>query len=112
MTKKRLKKLLGFINWSRPYIRNLLTYFYQFYMKFKQRKLEWNSDDKMKLTEILKMIYERPLLSFPDFNKDFSMFCDASKTGIISALYQGNKVIGFFSSIYKGAEKNYSITEK
>ncbi|KAG0436055.1 Retrovirus-related Pol polyprotein from transposon [Dictyocoela muelleri] len=49
MTKKRLERLLDLINWFRPYIRNLSADLSPFYIKLKQRKLEWSSEDTKNL---------------------------------------------------------------
>ncbi|KAG0439663.1 Retrovirus-related Pol polyprotein from transposon gypsy [Dictyocoela muelleri] len=112
MTKKKLRKITWFKKLFRPYIRNLTAGLSQFYIKLKQRKLEWKSEDNEKLTKIFHKIYKRPILKFPDLNKDFLMFCDTSETGMGAALYQESKIIGIFSSIYKCAEKNYTVAEK
>ncbi|KAG0439378.1 Transposon Tf2-9 polyprotein [Dictyocoela muelleri] len=112
MTKKKLEKILGLINWFRPYIHNLSGYTKQLYNKLKNKKIEWSKGDTELITKIISKINSKPLLNYPDLNENFELFCDASDAGMGAVLFQKNKLIGFSSSTYKGAENNYTIPEK
>lgn len=63
-TKQQLQKLLGFINWFRPYIKNLSTRLSEFYdrLKTKGLKIRWLIEDDHKIKTILKEIQNQPLL--------------------------------------------------
>ncbi|KAG0424168.1 Retrovirus-related Pol polyprotein from transposon 17.6, partial [Dictyocoela muelleri] len=63
-------------------------------------------------SNIFNKINKQPLLSFPDLNKHFELFCDASDSGTGAVISQDKRIIGFLSSTYKGAEINYTIAEK
>ena len=53
-TKKQLKKLTGFINWYRPYVKNLSEKPAYLHEKEKGNKriIEWNDEDSKKLENI------------------------------------------------------------
>ncbi|KAG0428790.1 Retrovirus-related Pol polyprotein from transposon 17.6, partial [Dictyocoela muelleri] len=74
ITRKKLERLLGLINWFRPYIRNLSNDLSPFYKKLKSKNIEWNQKDKEEMSNIFNKINKQPLLSFPDLNKHFELF--------------------------------------
>ncbi|KAG0429205.1 Retrovirus-related Pol polyprotein from transposon, partial [Dictyocoela muelleri] len=83
-----------------------------FYDKLTNKSIEWSHEDTEIITQIIHKINAQPLLNFPDLNKNFELYCDASESGKGAVLFQEGKLISLFSSTYKGSEKNYSIAEK
>jgi hypothetical protein len=71
-----------------------------------------NAFDRLKLALI-----SAPVLTYPDFDKPFIIFTDASKIGLGAVLAQRKEdgkeyVIAYASKILLPAEKNYSVTEQ
>ncbi|KAG0437458.1 Retrovirus-related Pol polyprotein from transposon 17.6 [Dictyocoela muelleri] len=52
------------------------------------------------------------MLHHPDLNKEFTLRCDASDTGIRSILLQNERIIGYYSKKYNQQELNYTTIEK
>ncbi|KAG0431927.1 Transposon Tf2-11 polyprotein, partial [Dictyocoela muelleri] len=112
-TKKQLQRLVGIINWYRPYIKDLSQKMIKIYDKLKRNnKFEWTDSD----TEDIKLIYaeieKQTLLYYPDINLPFQLKTDASDTCIGATLKQKEKIIGFYSYKLNKSEKNYTIVEK
>lgn len=111
--KKDLQKILGLINWFRPFIKNLSTRLAGLYDKLqKENKFQWNQQDTTLINEIFSEINKQVMLNYPDFNKSFILETDASNSGIGAVLYQEKLLIGFFSYKFKKSEQNYTIVEK
>ncbi|KAG0439193.1 Transposon Tf2-6 polyprotein [Dictyocoela muelleri] len=113
-TKKQLERLLGLINWFRPYIPNIseMTASLHDKLKTKKRTIKWDKDDNVKLEMINNEIKKQHTLHFPDFDKEFDLKCDASDIGIGSILSQNGKAVGFYSRKFRGSEQNYTVVEK
>lgn len=81
----------------------------------KDSKFSW-TDDCQKAFDFLKEeLCRAPILIFPNLNKPFLVFTDASKTAIGVLLAQGSikkhNPIAYYSRALKGAELNYSTYE-
>ncbi|KAG0437535.1 Retrovirus-related Pol polyprotein from transposon 17.6 [Dictyocoela muelleri] len=113
-TKRQLQKLLGILNWFRPFIVNLSLkiLFLTDKLKGNSTKIVWINDDSEKLNSIWKEIANAPKLSYPDFGKIFYVESDASERGIGSVVYQDHGILGLFSYKFNSTELNYSIVEK
>ncbi|KAG0435615.1 Retrovirus-related Pol polyprotein from transposon 17.6, partial [Dictyocoela muelleri] len=111
--KRSIQKLLGIINWYRPFIKDITHKCYFLTEKLKSaNKVLWTEDDNHKLNMLITEIQKRPLLSYPDLNKPFELFTDASDIAIGAVLKQKNLTIGFFSRKLSNSELNYTICEK
>lgn len=112
-TKKQLLKLLGTINWFRPFIKNLSKKITPLTNKTrKDCNFNWTDKDQMIANQLLKEIKEATLLAIPDYNKPFIIDTDASGNAVGALLYQEDQLVGIFSQKLKPAEKNYTNTER
>ncbi|KAG0438712.1 Transposon Tf2-9 polyprotein [Dictyocoela muelleri] len=110
---KNLQKIIGLIQWFRPYIENLSQKILPLTNKLiKNVKFVWNENDKKILKAIYNDIERQPCLKYPDLNLDFTLHCDSSEESIGSVLCQNNNIIGYYSMKFNETEKRYTITEK
>ena len=75
--------------------------------------IEWTVQHQLILNEVLDILKSQKLISFPDFEKSFIVYCDASETGLGVVLCQNQdgklKVISYASRTLTPAEKNYQL---
>lgn len=112
-TKRQLQRLIGTINWARPFISNLSSKIVFLTNKLQgNKKIEWTPQDSIRLQEIVNIIKNAPRLNHADPNKTYQLYTDASDCGIGAILKQGYFPVGIFSRKLNQSEKNYSIVEK
>ncbi|MGL5707545.1 MAG: reverse transcriptase domain-containing protein [Aeromonas sp.] len=111
--KKGLQRLLGFINWFRPYIQNISNKLITITNKLKDNtKFIWEKEDQTIVEAVFEKIKQQILLTYPDMNKPFVLETDASEFAMGAVLKQGVNIIGFYSAKYNKSECNYTIVEK
>ena len=112
--KKDLQKLLGFINYFRPFIQDLSKDIIPITNKLKSdnKCFSWTDADDSIINTVKDKILSKGLLHHPNPKDPFILKCDASDYGIGGVLYQGDRIIRFFSKKLSSAEINYTITEK
>ncbi|ORD96396.1 TF26 [Hepatospora eriocheir] len=111
--KRMCKSIIGFIEWFRPYIRNLNERIIPLNKKIcKETKFYWDENDTKLVNDIIKDIKTQVLLYRPDMNKPFIIEADASDYAIGRILKQENKEIGYFSKHLSKSECNYTVMEK
>ena len=75
--------------------------------------IEWTEQHQLILNEMLDMLKSPELMPFPDFEKPFIVYCDASETKLGVVLCQNQdgklKVISYTSRTLTPAEKNYHL---
>ena len=90
-------------------------------LKRKEVPWEWTSECDDAFDQLKLLITSDPILQLPDWSLPFEVSCDASDLATGSILYQRDstapknrslRVIGYQSYTFKGAELNYSVTEK
>ncbi|KAI5150824.1 hypothetical protein ENBRE01_1735 [Enteropsectra breve] len=112
-TRRELLKILGFINWFRPFIKSLSTKIETLKVKTsKKAEFHWNDSDQAKLQKNFQEIKSQPTPFHPDFEKPFELHTDASDAGIRAVLTQQNNIVGLFSRKYITSQHNYTVTEK
>ncbi|WVZ95786.1 hypothetical protein U9M48_041509 [Paspalum notatum var. saurae] len=68
---------------------------------------EWN-DKREKSFQCLKdKLTTTPVLTLPDLQKDFVVYCDASRQGLGCVLMQDNRVVSYASRQLRAHEENY-----
>src|SRR5256885_4609998 len=78
---------------------------------------EWTNKQQNAFDYLKKRLMEAPILQYPDFNKPFLIYTDASGTGLGAVLSQLNDegkecVIAYASRSLNKAECNYGITDQ
>jgi hypothetical protein len=113
-------------NWTRPKnvseVRSFLGlagYYRRFIMKFSQIALPltrltrkdvpfvWDEECEKSFKTLKKKLTQAPVLTIPDPEKKYVVFCDASSKGLGGVLMQENKVIAYASRQLKTHEENY-----
>jgi hypothetical protein len=81
-------------------------------LKSSKVKFEWHSSHQQAFDKIKKVIGTEVLLYYPDFNKPFHLFTDASDHQLEAVIMQDKKPIAFYSRKLNTAQKRYTTTER
>jgi hypothetical protein len=73
----------------------------------KEKKFKWTDECENSFQELKKRLVSAPLLCLPDLEKEFQVYCDASRQGLGSVLMQGGRVAAYASRQLKKHETNY-----
>jgi hypothetical protein len=73
----------------------------------KENKFEWTEGCENSFQELKKRLVSTLVLCLPDLEKEFQVYCDASRQGLGSVLMQGGKVASYASRQLKKHETNY-----
>ncbi|WP_438544757.1 reverse transcriptase domain-containing protein [Clostridium sp.] len=112
-SRKDIMKLVGFINWFRPYIPGLSYIIAPITEKLsKTKQLNWSTSDDNIIKKVVTEIKKQTLLSYPVTTQPFTLTTDASDLGLGAALVQENKLIGLYSHKFTKTERRYTIMEK
>ena len=74
----------------------------------KDVKFVWSPACEEAFQAVKKFLTSAPILSQPDIDRPFDVYCDASRTGLGCVLMQGRLVIAYASCQLKKHELNYS----
>src|SRR5664279_2804666 len=75
----------------------------------KEKRFDWNEDCEASFQELKQRLVSAPVLCLPDLQKDFQVYCDASRRGLGSVLMQEGRVVAYASRQLKNHEKNYPM---
>ena len=81
-------------------------------------KFEWSEEAEEAFNTLKTALVTAPILVCPNFDKEFTLSCDASDIAIGAALTQFSEEdqtdhpVSYFSKILSPAERNYSVTER
>ncbi|KAK1628022.1 hypothetical protein QYE76_002337 [Lolium multiflorum] len=73
----------------------------------KEKKFIWTDECEASFQELKQRLVSAPVLCLPDINKDFQVYCDASRQGLGGVLMQDGKVVCYASRQLKKHERNY-----
>jgi RNase H-like domain found in reverse transcriptase len=74
-------------------------------------KFEWLPSHQQAFDKIKKVIETEVLLAYPDFDKPFHIYTDASDHQLGAVIVQDKKPIAFYSRKLNAAQKRYTTTE-
>lgn len=114
-----LQSFVGLVGYYRRFIPQMATIAAPLYKLFKKGSLwEWTSAHQSAFDELKRILTSKPLLTLPDFDKDFILHTDASDIGLGALLTQISNdarmenVLYYASKSLNHAQKNYTVTEK
>src|SRR5205823_610550 len=86
-------------------------------LMLKLSKCKWRESQQKAFEELKEKLIQYPILSYPDYEKEFILITDASGRGLGAVLSQLNDkgkeiVIAYASRSLVQAEKNYPITDQ
>jgi ribonuclease HI len=73
----------------------------------KEKKFIWTDACEASFQELKQRLVSAPVLCLPDIQKDFQVYCDASRQGLGSVLMQDGRVVSYASRQLKHHERNY-----
>ncbi|WVZ58351.1 hypothetical protein U9M48_008630 [Paspalum notatum var. saurae] len=73
----------------------------------KDAKFKWTIERQAAFDELKKRLTTTPVLTLPDQQKKFTMYCDASRDGLGCVLMQEGKVVAYASRQLRKHEVNY-----
>lgn len=118
-TVREVRRLIGMTSWYRRFIPNFSQIIAPISdLITKARKtIKWNDEADKAFQKLKESLVSEPVLVPPDFDKEFTIQCDASDVGIAGVLTQidsdGNeRVVSYYSKKLTKAEKKYTVTEK
>jgi len=113
---KEVRGFLGFVGFYRRFIQDFGTLARPLHDLTKKKHVwEWTADCQKAFEALRDALLVQPVLTAPDFSKEFTVRCDASYIGLGAILTQGEgeerKVISYASRTLKDAETRYTATE-
>ena len=75
-------------------------------------KWKWTPKHEEAFQTMKALITKETLLAYPDFNKPFHIYTDASKVQLGACIMQGNKPLAFYSRKLQPAQTRYTTTER
>jgi hypothetical protein len=112
-TKRQLRHFLGMVNFYRDMWRrrsHLLAPLTG--LVGKDVKYVWGKEQQSSFEEMKSVISKETLLSFPDFNKEFHIYTDASNYQLGAVIMQEHKPLAFYSRKMNAAQKRYTTGEQ
>lgn len=112
-TKRQLRHFLGMVNYyrdmwrRRSHILAPLTSLISKDVPFK-----WTQEHTEAFEEMKAVIGKETMLTFPDFNKKFHIYTDASNTQLGAVIMQEGKPLAFYSRKMNSAQRRYTTGEQ
>jgi hypothetical protein len=73
----------------------------------KENKFVWSDSCEASFQELKKRLVTAQVLSLPDIQQDFQVYCDASRQGLGCVFMQGGRIVAYASRQLKNHERNY-----
>jgi hypothetical protein len=104
-----IRSFLGLAGYYRRFIEGFSKIFKPMTELFaKGKTFEWMPRREDNFQELKKRLTTTPVLTMPDMEKPFSIYCDASSQGLGCLLMQDNHVMAYASRQLRKHEEKYS----
>lgn len=94
---KGLRGFLGLVGHYKRFIKNFAQVAAPLTNLLKKRAFQSTHEAQIAFENLKIVLTKTPLLTLPDFSKEFVVETDASRVGIRAVLSQGRRIIAFFS---------------
>jgi len=112
-TQKQVRTFIGMVNYYRDmWIRRSETLAPLTALTSKKVKFKWTDVEQRAFDTMKRIMARETLLAYPDFNKEFHIYTDASKVQLGAVIVQDNRPIAFFSRKLNPAQTRYTVTER
>lgn len=116
-SQKAVRQFCGTASWYRRFIENFASRMHPLTMLLKKKqRFEWTDAAQQAFLDIRSCLVKAPILSCPDFSKEFVISCDASGIGLGAVISQqgdqGENVIAYASRTLTKGEQKFSATER
>lgn len=114
---RTLRQFLGMAGWYRRFIPEYSTLVSPLTQLLRKNvRWRWHEEQEAAFCKLKEALTTAPILARPDFSKPFTLYTDASATGLGAILTQvqdgSERVITYSSRALSKCERNYSVTEK
>ena len=108
-----VKRFLGMVNYLSKFLPNHST-ITEPLRQLEAKGVEWHWDDNQQkaFDEVKTLITCHPVLQYYDVTKKVTLQCDASQSGVGTALLQDGYPVAFTSRALTSTERNYAQIEK
>jgi hypothetical protein len=112
-----VRRFIGTASWYRRFVPNFSSIVAPLCRLTKKKiKFAWSDECETAFRNLRERLITAPILSCPDFDRQFVLQCDASAYGIGAVLSQkfddGERAICYLSRSLTRQERNYSTTER
>lgn len=111
-TIKKIQSFLGLANYYRQFIQNFARIASPLYnilkttdLQASRKILNWTQECERAFQELKHALVTAPVLTYPDFERDFTITCDASIDGLEAVLEQEKNVVAYASRTLSDVEK-------
>lgn len=113
---KDVRRFIGMVSWYRRFIPNFSSRVAALTKLTRKNSIfVWSPECEAAFQDIKQLLISAPILSCPDYSKEFILQCDGSQVGLGCVLTQnfesGEKVISYASRSLTRQESRYSTTE-
>ena len=112
-TKRQLRRFIGMLNYYRdmwPRRSDLMAPLSR--LTSKTVPWKWTAVEQKAFDDLRKIISKETLLSYPDFNKPFEIYTDASDKQLGSVISQEGRPIAFYTRKLSATQMRYTVGER
>ena len=113
-TVKQLRSFIGAVNFYRDMYPQRAHILAPLTALVGQKKgpLKWTPACQQAFDQMKALLAKEAFLAYPDHNKPFHIYTDASDVQLGSVIFQEGKPIAFYTRKLNSAQKNYTVGEK